>query len=1040
MATTRGSAKAAALQLVPTGGRDLLFGRLDADRHYPGDPRFADSIRLLPEYISSLGKTSSSDAYLSDNLLDILLKEGAGKPPPLPADGSVDKPLKFLGSTLSLGSMVSYVEALDEYERKKAKFDVSHILRKIRRMKFILANIFDLTGVKDQQLILPIVESKHFFVVLVNFNKRTSSETSEKFITDIIIYDSLVGTSRRDRGSAKEHKQSVLGLVKVINGFVNKYLLADRCNEILRQTDDELGEKLDFFSCPQQRNDIDCGLFCVGIVLHLLDDHAVDDTIFSNADMSEMRKRLYVHFSRKVVKKSYKAYKHMIQQPTSVVVRESYPSLRGVPRLCDVVGPAPVPLPVPAPSPPGGRRDEGLVQQLEGTISSPVGTVSSPPSSLDASCNLVVDDDFHSLFPDKTVVLACLDDIEPIVRSYEGKTGLRLCIWKSRREKYRYYKCKSHVNCPFEIRLGRRRSDGFFRVRVHNNSHTKQLVPSLASDGRKYKSRRAGTLDTVIEGILNTKKDPPTPGDILHSTKGEKLPYMSAWRALNVRSVRAREEDDAKYQLVMPYVEEFRRINPGAVAGYTRDDDKLLVDVYFFPPFMNGSLRHVRPVICLDAAHLNSPEKGTLYVASCLSGANEIYPIGFLISKGNEDGATWTKMLRLLYQACPSLSVHEPTLDVRRYTGEEYGTQNHAFLFMSDRDKGLQPALAEVFPNNIAMSCAMHIKSNVAQRFGQASAREIITIAKTYSARYAAHLVNEVRRHKPEAAEYIDDITDLWKSSQWMQPQFNPLNRTVVMPPRYGIVTSNTSESVNSMFKPARDVNWMDCVDTILDIMSTRISTLQMKWKDVPKNKVIGAATEVKIRYDASDSCSVSLLPGSVPVFKVTDRSVTGSAAVASVVVPGVDETPVVPEVIPVPTQLGARNAVHTVTPLARQCTCGVWQDYLVPCRHACAVLKQEYHLSWDDIQNKHVHPYYTCGSLHELYSNNIFPVCMDNLEHDGLTLPPQVRVRSAGRPRIKRLRRRSEYADPSESKIHCSACNQPGHNKRTCTAIVGTL
>ena len=87
-----------------------------------------------------------------------------------------------------------------------------------------------------------------------------------------------------------------------------------------------------------------------------------------------------------------------------------------------------------------------------------------------------------------------------------------------------------------------------------------------------------------------------------------------------------------------------------------------------------------RPVICLDAAHLNSPEKGTLYVASCLSGANEIYPIGFLLSKGNEDGATWTKMLRLLYHACPSLSVHEPTLDVRRYTGEEYGTQNHAFF------------------------------------------------------------------------------------------------------------------------------------------------------------------------------------------------------------------------------------------------------------------------------------------------------------------------------------------------------------------------
>ena len=118
----------------------------------------------------------------------------------------MDEPLKFLGSTLSLGSMVTYIEALDEYERKKAKFNVSHILRKIRRMKFILANVFDLTGVKDQQLILPIVESKHFFVVLVNFNKQTSLEASEKFISDIIIYDSLVGRVRRNRRAAKEHR------------------------------------------------------------------------------------------------------------------------------------------------------------------------------------------------------------------------------------------------------------------------------------------------------------------------------------------------------------------------------------------------------------------------------------------------------------------------------------------------------------------------------------------------------------------------------------------------------------------------------------------------------------------------------------------------------------------------------------------------------------------------------------------------------------------------------------------------------------------
>ena len=351
--------------------------------------------------------------------------------------------------------MVTYIEALDENERKKATLNMAHIVKKIHQMKIILANIFDLTGVKDQQLILPIVESKHFFVVVVNFNKQTSSEGSEKLISDIIIYNSLVGTLMKcGRGSAKEHKESVLGLVKVINSFVNNYLLADHFHEMLRQTDDELGEKLDFYSCPQQVNDVDCGLFCVGVVLQLLDNHAANNTIFIHTDMSEMRKHLYIHFSQKVVKNSYKAYKHMrIQQPTSVVVHESYPSLRGIPRLCNVVG-----CHVRAAAPPCGRPNEGLAQELQGTISS-------PPSSLDASCNVVADEEFQSLFPDKAVVFSCLDDIEPIVQSYERNTaGLRLCIRKSRWEKYRYYKCKSHVNCPFEIRLGRRQSHGFFTV------------------------------------------------------------------------------------------------------------------------------------------------------------------------------------------------------------------------------------------------------------------------------------------------------------------------------------------------------------------------------------------------------------------------------------------------------------------------------------------------------------------------------------------------------------------------------------------------
>ena len=63
----------------------------------------------------------------------------------------------------------------------------------------------------------------------------------------------------------------------------------------------------------------------------------------------------------------------------------------------------------------------------------------------------------------------------------------------------------------------------------------------------------------------------------------------------------------------------------------------------------------------------------------------------------------------------------------------------------------------------------------------------------------------------------IEDSGVLWKCSQWIDWQHPYL------PPRYGMVTSNTSETVNNMFTEARDVAWMEDLEKIVDIMSTRI-------------------------------------------------------------------------------------------------------------------------------------------------------------------------------------------------------------------------
>ena len=142
---------------------------------------------------------------------------------------------------------------------------------------------------------------------------------------------------------------------------------------------------------------------------------------------------------------------------------------------------------------------------------------------------------------------------------------------------------------------------------------------------------------------------------------------------------------------------------------------------------MNRVLNYVRPVVSLDAAHLRSAHKGTLYVASVLSGNNDAFPIGFMISSGNEDRENWRKMLTKLKEACPLIDEQGHGI-----LSDADGVGKTMFLFVSDRDKGLKPALRDV-PYNSEMSCAQHIEATVSQKYGKQCGQYVVAMAKSFS-------------------------------------------------------------------------------------------------------------------------------------------------------------------------------------------------------------------------------------------------------------------------------------------------------------------
>jgi hypothetical protein len=182
------------------------------------------------------------------------------------------------------------------------------------------------------------------------------------------------------------------------------------------------------------------------------------------------------------------------------------------------------------------------------------------------------------------------------------------------------------------------------------------------------------------------------------------------------------------------------------VIGYTRDDGMRLLYLYIFPGFMNRVLNYVRPVVSLDATHLRSAHKGTLYVASDLSRNIDVFPIGFMISSGNEDRDNWHKMLTNLKEACPLIAEQGS-----ESIADGDGVEKRMFLFVSDCGKGLKPALRDVFPNNHKMSCAKHIEANISQKYGEQCGKYVIAIAKSFSTRHSSELLDTIRAIKATA-------------------------------------------------------------------------------------------------------------------------------------------------------------------------------------------------------------------------------------------------------------------------------------------------
>jgi hypothetical protein len=465
------------------------------------------------------------------------------------------------------------------------------------------------------------------------------------------------------------------------------------------------------------------------------------------------------------------------------------------------------------------------------------------------------DQHFEQIFLKNKTTYSNHGKIDRAVEEYQDISGFRIVIRRAAGDARMYF-CGSHKDCCFRAKFGKVQGTDRLALKEENTTafHCGQAVTS-AKGGRSLKRRVKGKIQPSVNSVAVVKDGPPRPKDVMKAAAnlhGITATYQQSYRAIDTTQSHMAEKSMRSFQLLHPYLQRFSEVNHGCTTTVS-DAENHIQKLFVCPRFMDEAIRFVRPVMSLDAAHLKSKWKGTLYIASVKSACDEIFPVAFAITDDNENSDGWEWFLENLRSSLPTLVVDHP----------KDGVTYKYFTFISDRQKGLIQSLQKVFPRNHACFCVIHIARNVETKphMGRKMSKYVVQLARTFSPLYYEELLRNVSE---SCRQYLESIPGSeWRNISWLE---NP-----ALPPRYGILTSNMSESANSMFEAARDGSWMHTVDTILNIMFERISRLRQQ-HNAKTGVIEKVSAQVQKRWFNCAGYKVVELEENVSVFAIVCR------------------------------------------------------------------------------------------------------------------------------------------------------------------------
>lgn len=340
-------------------------------------------------------------------------------------------------------------------------------------------------------------------------------------------------------------------------------------------------------------------------------------------------------------------------------------------------------------------------------------------------------------------------------------------------------------SCKWMVRAAKKDpSCEFFWVTKYINQHT-CLYRRVGAPKASSKVISKLLLENFGKAGLDMKPD--LISTAMKKRYGLDAKYWKIWKSREDARLEVLGSPESSYAQLPVYIHKLKMANPGTITCLEVDDQDRFKYMFLSFGASAKGYEFMRKVVVVDGTFLKGKYPGTLLVATAQDGDSHVYPLAFGIVDSEND-ASW----EWFFTKLKSVVEDDPRL-----------------VMISDRHCSIGEAIKKVYPSAHHGICTYHLLKNVT---GEPGGRKVRRLVKTASKAYTRAEFNvifaEIRRQNKAMGVYLEKANAL----MWSRAYFPG--------DKYDITTSNSAESINSVFRKPCELPIVSLIEAIRNTLT----------------------------------------------------------------------------------------------------------------------------------------------------------------------------------------------------------------------------